>query len=48
MGLLTTEHGKAGYLAAFIVFMPAGYAPTALHQRRPRALIGTSSPHATS
>ena len=45
MGLLTTEHGKAGYLAAFIAYAMAS---TALHQRRPRALIGTSSPHATS
>jgi|APFre7841882724_1041349.scaffolds.fasta_scaffold12043_2 hypothetical protein len=45
MGLMTTEHGKAGYLADFI-----GYAlsSTGLHQRRPRALIGTSSPHAMS
>jgi hypothetical protein len=45
MGLLTTGHGKAGYLADFIVYAMAS---TGLHQRRPRALIGTSSPHATS
>ena len=45
MGLLTTEHGKAGYLVDFIVYAMAS---TALHQCRPRALIGTSSPHATS
>mgnify|MGYP006388603753 FL=1 len=45
MGQLTTEHGKTGYLVDFIVY---AMACTALHQRRPRALIGTSSPHAAS
>jgi hypothetical protein len=45
MGLLTTEHGKAGYLVDCIIFAVAS---TALQQRRQRALIGTASPHATS
>ena len=45
MGLLTTEHGKAGYLVDCIIFAMAS---TALQQRRQRALIGTASPHATS
>ena len=45
MALLTTGHGKAGYLVDFIIY---AMAPTTLQQRRQRALIGTASPHATS